>query len=180
MQTFLVMKDEKPIKIREIYGAEILDSLSCSAIAERFFNRSRAWFTQRLNNNIVNGKPISFTPEELFTLRSSLREISTEINNFCDNIPNLPTPMSIQVYVVTDKTAIQFIEDNDIDGFKGYLAEEEYLYFAEPETFDTEAEALAFCAGIGFGTDERAPVEKFPLRTSVDIDLPFIEAIKEY
>ena len=47
----------------------------------------------------------------------------------------------IHVYVVTDSTAIQFIEDNDIDGFKEYLAEEEYLDFGEPETFDTEAEA---------------------------------------
>lgn len=60
----------------------------------------------------------------------------------------------IQVYVVTDATAIQFIEDNDIEGFKEYLAEEEHLYFGEPETFDTEAEALAFCAGIGYGSDE--------------------------
>ena len=88
--------------------------------------------------------------------------------------------MSIQVYVVTDATAIQFIEDNDIDGFKEYLAEEEYLDFGEPETFDTEAEVLAFCAGIGHGCDERAIPTRFPLRSNVDIDLPFIELIKEY
>lgn len=62
--------------------------------------------------------------------------------------------MAVEVYVVTDTTAIDFIEDNDIEGFKDYLAEEEYLYFEEPVTFDTEAEALAFCAGIGFGADE--------------------------
>jgi hypothetical protein len=48
--------------------------------------------------------------------------------------------------VVTDRTAIDYIEDGDIDGFKEYLAEEETLYFEEPETFDSEAEALAFCA----------------------------------
>ena len=87
---------------------------------------------------------------------------------------------TIKVYMVNDKIAIQYIEDNDIDGFKDYLAEEEYLYFDEPETFDTEAEALAFCAGIGHGCDERATPTRFPLRSNVDIDLPFIELIKEY
>lgn len=174
------MEDNKPINIRKIGGAEILETLNCVAIAERFFNRSRAWFTQRLNNNLVNGKPVSFTPEELFKLRSALRVLSSEIIHFTNHIPNIPTDMSIQVYVVTDATAIQFIEDNDIDGFKEYLAEEEYLDFGEPETFDTEAEALAFCAGIGHGCDERATPTRFPLRSNVDIDLPFINAIKEY
>ena len=87
---------------------------------------------------------------------------------------------SIKVYVVNDKIAIQFIEENDIDGFKEYLAEEGCRYFAEPETFDTEAEALAFCAAIGHGCDERATPTRFPLRSNVDIDLPFINAIREY
>lgn len=87
---------------------------------------------------------------------------------------------SILVYIVTDTTAIQFIEDNDIDGFKNYLAEEEHIDFGEPETFDTEAEALAFCAGIVHGCDERATPTRFPLRSDMDIDIPFINAIKEY
>jgi hypothetical protein len=88
--------------------------------------------------------------------------------------------MSIKVYVVTDPCAIQYIEDNDIEGFESYLAEEEYLYFAEPESFETEAEANAFCAGIGYGVDERATPKRFPLRSNIDIDLPFIETIKKY
>lgn len=53
------------IKIREIDGAQVMDTLNCALISERFFHRSRAWFIQRLNNNIVNGKPASFTSEEL-------------------------------------------------------------------------------------------------------------------
>lgn len=92
----------------------------------------------------------------------------------------MKTNCTIKVYVVNDKIAIQFIENNNIDGFKEYLAEEEYLYFAEPETFNTEAEALAFCAAIGHGCDERATPTRFPLRSNVDIDLPFINAIREY
>ena len=69
--------------------------------------------------------------------------------------------MSVKVYVIDDPILISFI-------------------FAEPETFDTEEQALAFCSGIGYGVDERAPVERFPLRSSVEDDLPFIEAIENY
>lgn len=37
--------------------------------------------------------------------------------------------MSAKVYVIKDRTAIDFIENNDIYGFRDYLAEEEYLMF---------------------------------------------------
>lgn len=92
--------------------------------------------------------------------------------------------MSIKVYIVEDATAIDFIQNNDLDGFKAYLDEskenEHYIYFDEPECFDTEAEALAFCAGIGYGLDERASVERYPLRSCEPGNLPFIEAIERY
>lgn len=88
--------------------------------------------------------------------------------------------MPVKVYIVKDRTAIEFIEDNDIDGFKNYLGDEEYPMFDEPVEFETEQEALAFCAGIGYGTIEGAPVEQFPLRSFEDYDQPFIEAIENY
>ena len=89
-------------------------------------------------------------------------------------------PMSVKIYVIDDPILISFIEDNDIDGFKEYLDSDDTLMFGEPETFETEAEALAFCSGIGHGVDERAPVERFPLRSSEEDDLPFIKAIENY
>ena len=88
--------------------------------------------------------------------------------------------MDIKVYVITDQTAIDLITDNDIDGFKAYLAEDDTLYFPEPETFPSEEEALAFCAGIGYGIDERATIERLPLRSCEPADVPFIEAIDNY
>lgn len=39
---------------------------------------------------------------------------------------------------------------------------------------------MAICAGIGHRCDERATPTSFPLCSNVDIDQPFIEAIKEY
>jgi len=168
------------IRIRKIDGAQILDTMNCAAISERFFNRSRAWFIQRLNNNIVNGKPVSFSTEELLKLRTSLKVLASEITRFTSNIPNLPTDMSIKVYVIDDPASIEFFENDDIDGFKEYLTEDDTIIFPEAECFDTEAEALAFCSGIGYGTNERCPVERYPLRSCESTDLPFIEAIEAY
>ncbi len=172
------------IKLRELAGAQVFETINCAYIAERFFNRSRAWFTQRLNNNIVNGKPVSFTPDELLILRTALKTIASEINHFSSQIPKLPTDMAIKVYIITEPSLIEYLVDNDLEGFKAYLDEsketEEFILFDELECFDTEAEALAFCNGIGYGTDERALPERYPLRSSEESDLPFIEAIENY
>ena len=54
--------------------------------------------------------------------------------------------MSAKVYVIKDRAVIDFIENNDIDGFRDYLAEEEYPMFDEPVEFETEREALSFCS----------------------------------
>ena len=169
----------EPLDIRKFPGAEVLEHINCAYVARRFFNRTRAWFIQRLNNNMVNGKPVSFTDAELRTLRSALRTLSNEILNYSSNLPNTQD-MDIKVYVITDQTAIDLITDNDLDGFKDYLAEDDTLYFAEPETFATEEQALAFCYGIGYGIDERAPIERYPLRSCEPDDMQFIELIENY
>ena len=171
--------EKSPINIRNLPGAEVLEHINCAYIARRFFNRTRSWFIQRLNNNAVNGKPVGFSDAELLTLRSALLTLSKEIKNYSSNLPNTQD-MDIKVYVITDKTAIDLITDNDLDGFKAYLAEDDTLYFPEPETFATEEQALAFCSGIGYGIDERAPIERYPLRSCEPTDVPFIELIENY
>ena len=88
--------------------------------------------------------------------------------------------MSAKVYIITDPNLIEFVENNDIDGFKNYLSEEEYLMFDEPVEFATEQEALAFCAGLGHGKMEGASVEQLPLRSFEEYDQPFIESIENY
>ena len=173
-------KDNEIISLRQVKGADILDVLNCAGISGRFFNRSRAWFIQRLNNNIVNGKPVSFTPTELFKLRTALKILASEITDFTTNIPNIPTDMAIKVYIIEDPEAIQYFINDDVEGFKEYLASDDMLDFPAPEYFDTEAEALAFCSGIGYGTNERATPERYPLRSCEEVDLPFIAAIENY
>ena len=88
--------------------------------------------------------------------------------------------MSVKVYVVNDPLAINFLVDDNIDGFKEYLESDEFLDFGEPEIFDTEAQALAFCTGLGYGANEIATPERYPLRSFEETDRPFIEAIGNY
>lgn len=73
--------------------------------------------------------------------------------------------MAVKVYVISDPLAINFFVDDDIDGFKEYLDSDDMLDFPEPEVFETEQQSLAFCAGIGYGENESATPERYPLRS---------------
>ena len=41
-----------------------------------------------------------------------------------------------------DVAAIELLQDNDLEGFKEFLAADDTLDFGEPEYFDSEAESL--------------------------------------
>lgn len=88
--------------------------------------------------------------------------------------------MSVKVYVITDPLAINFLVDNDIEGFNEYLDSDDMLDFNEPGVFDNEDATLAFCRGLGYGADERAVPQRYPLRSCEPADAPFIEAIENY
>lgn len=86
--------------------------------------------------------------------------------------------MEVKVYVIHDREAIEYIEDNDIDGFRDFLEREETFYVEEPEVFQSEREALAYCSALCTDREGRSPVDQFPLRSSESYDLPFIEALE--
>ena len=65
----------------------ILDAVSMAYISEKYFHKSRGWFNQRLNNNIVNGNPVSFNPEELNTLSFALDDLGTKMKDIARSIP---------------------------------------------------------------------------------------------
>ena len=60
---------------------KVLDFASMSYIAEHYFGKSRQWLYQRINGNLVNGKPADFTPEELKTLSLALSELGDIMKN---------------------------------------------------------------------------------------------------
>jgi hypothetical protein len=61
--------------------SEILPAISLSFIAKAYFNKSRQWINQRLNGSVVNGKPVTFTSEELETLRFALSDLGKKLGS---------------------------------------------------------------------------------------------------
>lgn len=60
---------------------KILKFVSMAYIAEHYFGKTRNWLYQRINGNIVNGKPADFTPDEIKTLSLALSELGEELKN---------------------------------------------------------------------------------------------------
>ena len=60
---------------------EATQIVSLSYLSKTYFKKSRQWFSQRLNNNIVNGNPAKFTEEELNILDFALKDISKKIGS---------------------------------------------------------------------------------------------------
>ena len=60
---------------------EVAEIGSLSYLAKKYFNKSRSWLYQRLNGNLVNGKPARFTQEELQTFNNALQDISKKIGS---------------------------------------------------------------------------------------------------
>lgn len=58
-----------------------LPILPLSYIAEQYFKKTRHWLYQKINGNIVNGKPAQFTEEEIHTLNTALQDISKKIGS---------------------------------------------------------------------------------------------------
>lgn len=60
--------------------------MNLAYIAEHYFGKSRSWLSQRINGNIVNGKPCGFTEDELVIFRKALRDMSHKLSVIAENI----------------------------------------------------------------------------------------------
>lgn len=79
-------KDPILSKIKFMERQDLLRVLNGAYIAERFFGKSGSWFSQKLNNNLKNGKPCKFTSEELETLSNALHTIAIELQDLADEL----------------------------------------------------------------------------------------------
>jgi hypothetical protein len=66
--------------------SDVTEIVSISYIAKTYFKKSHAWLSQRINGNIVNGKPAQFSIEELRTLKQALEDISIKMQNASSKI----------------------------------------------------------------------------------------------
>lgn len=87
-QDFRDRHKDNPIlsKIEDLKESDIMRVLNASYIAERFFGKSKSWFSQKLNNHIKNGTPSEFTAAEIETLRNALYTISIELQEIADEL----------------------------------------------------------------------------------------------
>lgn len=75
------LENAKALKVKEQLE-KISDIISMSYIAKNYFNKSKSWFSQRLNEFDVNGKPVKFTPDEIDTLNFAINDISNKLGSF--------------------------------------------------------------------------------------------------
>lgn len=73
-------------KIEDLKEGDIMRVLNASYIAERFFGKSKGWFSQKMNNHVKNGTPTEFTESEIETLRNALYTISIELQEIADGL----------------------------------------------------------------------------------------------
>ena len=67
------------VNMREIL-APVLPAISISYLAKNYFNKTPQWFYQRMNGNKVNGKPVSFSENEIKTLHFAIKDISKQLS----------------------------------------------------------------------------------------------------
>lgn len=58
---------------------DVLPIVSVSYLTKEYFKKKPQWFYQRLNGNIVNGKRVSFTKEEIRKLSTALGQIGDRL-----------------------------------------------------------------------------------------------------
>ena len=58
----------------------VIPAISLVYIAKNYFNKTDAWLYQRINGNMVNGKPAYFTQEEKNTLANALQDLSIKLH----------------------------------------------------------------------------------------------------
>lgn len=67
-------------------SGDLFDYVSLSYIAKHYFQKDRSWLAQRINRNIVNGKPCAFTDDELELFKFSLSDIKNKLSETILNI----------------------------------------------------------------------------------------------
>ncbi len=75
------LNDIRILKVKEQLS-EVSEIISMSYIAKTYFNKTRSWMSQRINELEVNGKKAAFTEDEIDKLNFAFKDISQKLNNF--------------------------------------------------------------------------------------------------
>jgi len=72
------LSDNKELKIKEQI-AQVSEMVSMAYISKNYFNKSKSWMSQRINELDVNGKPAKFTSNEVERLNFAIQDISAKL-----------------------------------------------------------------------------------------------------
>ena len=75
------LEDAKTLRVKDQIS-QISDIISMTYIAKNYFNKSKSWISQRINELDVNGKPVRFMPEEIDKLNFAFKDISEKLSSF--------------------------------------------------------------------------------------------------
>ncbi len=78
-------KKRADVDVRSLLG-DLSGVISLAYIAQNYFHKDRSWLAQRVNGNIVNGKPSAFTEEELGIFKFALIDIKNKLSDTISNI----------------------------------------------------------------------------------------------
>ena len=76
----LISKLQKEVDIKTQLK-EASEIVSLSYIAKTYFGKKKEWLYQRINGNIINGKPAAFTEDQKKQLNAAFRDISKKIGS---------------------------------------------------------------------------------------------------
>ncbi len=71
----------KKLRVKEQIQ-ELSEIVSMSYIAKTYFNKTKSWMSQRINELNVNGKPAQFSQEEIKILNEAIKDISYKIGSY--------------------------------------------------------------------------------------------------
>lgn len=64
----------------------IAPMINMGYVTENYFHKSRGWFSQRMTGAIVNGKPATFSKDDIKVLADALRDISRKLEEAANTI----------------------------------------------------------------------------------------------
>lgn len=66
--------------------SELDGLISKAALAEQYFEKSKSWLSQRMNNCMVRGKTAKFREEDFCTMAEAFRDIAKRLQAHADEI----------------------------------------------------------------------------------------------
>ena len=80
LETEELIRDAESLLVSEQLK-EVSEIISISYVAKKYFNKNRTWLYQKINRNLKNGKPATFTDSEIQTFNFALQDISHKIGS---------------------------------------------------------------------------------------------------